>query len=73
VAVVPWRGWTLRDLPPEQVLGAALDGGVSPAIVVGLDADGGLYVASSLSDGDAVIGLLHRAIAEVVRNMDQPA
>jgi hypothetical protein len=52
----PWA-----DMPPETVLRGAIEAGVTPAVVVGLDGDGKLYVAASLGDADEVLGLLARA------------
>lgn len=59
--VVPFTGNTTADMPPETVLSAAIEAGIDPAVVIGLDNDGRFYVASSLGNSDAVLGMLTRA------------
>lgn len=59
-SVVPFSGLTKADMTADKVLTAAV-GKVAPAIVVGFDEQGALYVASSLGDSDMAIGLLARA------------
>ncbi|MGY2048901.1 hypothetical protein [Methylobacterium sp. JK268] len=53
-------GPTTADMSPEKVLAAAV-GKINPAIVVGFDQGGKLYVASSIGDSDRAIALLARA------------
>lgn len=50
-----------EDLTSEKVLQAAIQQGIEEVIVVGLSPDGTLYVASVVSDTDAVAGKLLRA------------
>lgn len=49
------------DLHPDTVLQEASRLNIDPVIVVGLDKDGRLYVASSLGNSDTVLGLMYRA------------
>ncbi len=52
---------TTLDLPVDRVLEGAATGKLESAVVVGKDADGDLYVASSLgSEGDTLL-LLEKA------------
>lgn len=53
------------ELPPEGVLQAAIAEGVNPAIIVGFDLDGKLFVSTSSGDHHLVIGLLTRAMVHV--------
>jgi hypothetical protein len=48
--VVSIGGVTKLDLSPDKVLTAATGIGMEAAIVVGMDADGKFYFASSVSD-----------------------
>lgn len=41
---------TTEDIPPERVIGAALDANLSVAIVIGRRPDGSIYFASSTGD-----------------------
>lgn len=41
---------TTEDIPPERVIGAALDAKLSVAIVIGRRPDGSIYFASSTGD-----------------------
>lgn len=41
---------TTEDIPPERVIGAALDAKLSLAIVIGRRPDGSIYFASSTGD-----------------------
>jgi hypothetical protein len=58
--ILRWRGITKLDLPAEQVLGAAVDEGLRAVVVLGYNADGGEYFASSIADGADVLWLLER-------------
>lgn len=51
---------TRLDIPAERVLQAALDAGLQSVVVVGYDADGEEYFASSLADGGDALWLLQR-------------
>lgn len=51
---------TRLDIPAERVLQAALDAGLQSVVVVGYDADGEEYFASSFADGGDALWLLQR-------------
>lgn len=42
---------TKLDLPPERILRKATEAGLTGVVVVGYDADGDFYFASSYADG----------------------
>lgn len=50
-----------EDVPPQRVLTAALGSGLTDAVVIGWDADGEFYFASSVTDGPEVLWLLEFA------------
>ena len=52
---------TLLDIPTERVLRKATDSELKTAVVVGWDADGDFYFASSVADGGDVLWLLELA------------
>lgn len=52
---------TRLDIPAERVLTAALDADIKTAVVIGWDADGDFYFASSAADGGDVLWLLEMA------------
>lgn len=58
--VIRWRGITRHDLPVERILEAAGGADLRVAVVIGYDADGDEYFASSVSDGADVLWLLER-------------
>ncbi len=58
--VVEWGGITRLDLPPERVLGKALDGKLTSVVILGHTEDGAEYFASSLADAGDVLWLLER-------------
>lgn len=65
---------TTLDLPPNRILEAAKDKGLQMAIVIGLDADGDFYFASSDPDGGNVLWQLEMArvkLIEVARDMSE--
>lgn len=43
------------DIPPDRVLQKALDAGLTEVVVIGYDADGQEYFASSQADGGDVL------------------
>lgn len=57
--VVKFPGSTKLDIPPDDVLHAAI-GKLSGAIVIGVNTDGNEYFASSYSDGAQMLWLLER-------------
>ena len=58
--VTPIGGITRLDIPPNQVLTAALDK-IDPVIVIGGDEDDRIYIASSTGDPKRVLWLLELA------------
>lgn len=51
-----------KDVPAPNVLGAAIENGVTDVIVIGRARDGELYLAAECHDADAVVGKLIRAV-----------
>lgn len=49
------------DIPPDRVLQKALDAGLTEVVVIGYDADGQEYFASSQADGGDVLWHIERA------------
>ena len=64
--IVRLRNITRLDLDPDQVLQAAI-GNLKCAIVIGYDADGDEYFASSMADGADVLWLLERCKLKLLR------
>ena len=52
--VLPFTGISILDIPPEKVLQAALDAGMDEVVIVGTDADGKHYFASSMASAPTV-------------------
>lgn len=59
--VVPFGGITRLDVEPSRVLEQAAQAGLSSVVIIGYDADGGEYFASSYADGGDVLWHLERA------------
>lgn len=59
--VVPFGGITRLDTDPQRVLEAALRIGMTGVVVIGFDANGGEYFASSYADGSDVVWHMERA------------
>lgn len=59
--VVPFDAPTLHDIDVEKVLQAAIDAKPKYALVIGQDADSGLYFASSTSDGGEALWWMEKA------------
>ena len=57
--VIPFSGITTLDLPPDQILEAAA-GKMEGVVIMGWDAQGEEYFASSYADGGTVLWLLER-------------
>lgn len=61
---------TTLDLDVERVLQAAIDAKLTYVLVIGQDAEGGLYFSSSKSDGGEVLWWMEKAkkaLMEVVK------
>ena len=52
---------TTLDLDVERVLQAAIDAKLTYVLVIGQDAEGGLYFSSSKSDGGEVLWWMEKA------------
>lgn len=61
---------TSCDLPPERLLQAAIDAGLSEVVIVGFDKDGEEYFSSSVADGGSVLWNLERAKMRLLRMPD---
>jgi hypothetical protein len=57
---------TRLDCPPERILDAAKEAGLTEATVVGYDADGNFYFASSKASGAEVLWTLEIAKRELL-------
>lgn len=57
--VIPFTGITKLDMPPDQVLDAAI-GKLEGVVIMGWDKDGQEYFASSYADGGTVLWLTER-------------
>lgn len=57
--IIPFTGITKLDLPPDQILEAAV-GKMEGVVIMGWDAQGEEYFASSYADGGTVLWLLER-------------
>ena len=64
--VIIMEGVTRVDLNPERVLDAAIDVGLTDAIVIGWDKEGELYFASSIAGGADVLWLLEKSKKELL-------
>lgn len=52
---------TRLPIPPEKILKKALEKDLTSCVVIGYDADGGFWFASSDADGGGVLWLLELA------------
>jgi hypothetical protein len=52
---------TRLDIPPTRILKAAKKAGLTQVIIIGVDANGMEYFASSVADGGSVLWALERA------------
>jgi len=68
--IVIFNGITSLDYEPEQILNAAIEKGLSQAVVIGYDEDGEFYFSSSLADGGDVIWLLEMAKKKLLEIVD---
>lgn len=55
--IIPIRGVTKLDIPPDRILEAA-KGQMEGVVIIGFDKDGEVYAASSYADGGTVMWLL---------------
>lgn len=66
-SVVDFPGETRLDYPAEKILTEALRANLSSAVVIGYDANGKEYFASSMADGGDVNWLLDRTKYRLMR------
>ena len=52
---------TTLDVPTERILNAALKAELQSCVIIGLNAEGELYFASSMADGGAVLWWMEKA------------
>lgn len=69
--VIPLGGVTRLDLHPDQVIDEARGQCPDGAVVLGFDADGDFYFASSIADGGTVIWLMEMAKKALLEIGDQ--
>lgn len=58
--VVTLRTITKLDIPADRVLAEASKAGLTSVMVIGYDADGDEYFASSIADGGTCLWLMER-------------
>lgn len=61
---------TKLDLPVERVLRKALEDGMTEVVVIGYDADGNDYFASSRASAEPILWHLERAKWRLMRQVD---
>lgn len=69
--VVNWSHPTRLDIPPERVLNAALEVGLTEVVIIGFDKDGGWYFASSTGDSADTIWHCTKAIHRLHKIEDE--
>ena len=62
---------TRLDIDPQRVLAAATEAGMTEVVIVGLDADGNEYFASSQAGGPDVLWHLERAKLRLLRMVEE--
>lgn len=68
--VVPFTGITRLDIPPEKILQKAIEAGLLEVVIIGYDADGDEYFASSQGSNADVLWHLERAKHSLMRMTD---
>ena len=69
--VVAFNGITSLNLNPDRVLQGALEAGLTEVVIIGFDADGEEYFATSLADGGDLLWHLERTKLKLLRTADQ--
>jgi hypothetical protein len=69
--ILPFTGITTLDLDPLQVIEAAKEAGLTEVVIVGVDADGAEYFASSIADAGNAGWHLDRAKWNLMRQVDR--
>ena len=68
--VIDFPGTTTLDSDPARVIERAQEAGLEGVVILGYDADGDEYFASSYADGGEVLWLLERAKLNLLRCAD---
>lgn len=58
--VIPFDGVTRLNLPAQRVLDAANDSDLEDVVILGKQADGEYYFASSVTDGGTVLWMMEK-------------
>lgn len=68
--IINFSGVTSLDMPPDRILGAAIEAKLAEVVIVGIDVDGNEYFASSQADAGNVVWHLERAKWRLMRQVD---
>lgn len=68
--IVPWNGVTRLDVDPARVLETAAKAGLKGVVIIGFDAEGEEFFASSYADGGDVVWHLERAKLKLLQMPD---
>lgn len=68
--VLPFKGITRLNLPPDQVLEKAM-GQLDSVIIIGYDKEEGHYFASSIADGGTCLWLVEKFKRELLSIGDE--
>jgi hypothetical protein len=71
--VVRFNGITKLELPVQTILDKAAEAGLTEIVVIGIDADGDEYFASSQAGGPDVLWHLERARHKLMKVVDEQA
>ncbi len=66
--ILPFTGISILDIPPEKVLQAAIDAGVTEVVIVGTDNDGKQYIAASMASAPVIAWHLELARLRIVQD-----
>lgn len=69
--IIIFPGDTTLDVPLQRILDGAAAAELQPCLVVGKDAEGEFYVASTTCDAGALVILLKRAKRLLMRRIEQ--
>lgn len=69
--IIIWPGETSLDLPLQRILDGAAAADLKPALVLGKDADGQFYIASTTCDAGELLILLERGKRLLMRRIEQ--
>jgi hypothetical protein len=69
--IVEFNGITALDINPQMVIHGALDAGLTHVVIIGFDANGDEYFASSMADAGDVNWHLERAKWNLMRKVDE--